>query len=196
MQTWTYQCTFTSQDLPKNKELLLKKALYGTKSSGALYAKEIAKWFKEYCFEPCSVDETLFRLTRMKGNKKCTLLVSIYVDDWAWCTNDELLYQDFIKALGDKYELSDSGDLDQGDPETGRRNHFPRPGPNSLHRERCQTLQPRGRQGQAHTSPTQDLSHFRRLPQNSQPEGSQGVPTTTRISHVRRMRHKARHPLL
>jgi hypothetical protein len=99
-------------DLPKDKALLLKKALYGTKSSGALYAKEIAKWFKEYGFEPCSVDETLFRLTRMKGSKKCTLLVSLYVDDGACCTNDKALYQDFIKALGDKYELSDSGDLD------------------------------------------------------------------------------------
>jgi hypothetical protein len=48
----------------------------------------------------------------MKGTKKCTLLVSLYVDDGACCTNDEALYQDFIKALGDKYELSDSGDLD------------------------------------------------------------------------------------
>jgi hypothetical protein len=118
-----------------------------------LYAKEIAKWFKEYGFESCSVDETLFRLTRMKGNKKCTLLVSLYVDNGACCTNDEPLYQDFIKALGDKYELSDSGDLDwhlcikviQKQDE----------GSISLvHRERCQTLQPRGRQGQAHTSPT------------------------------------------
>jgi hypothetical protein len=58
-------------DLPKDKALLLKKALYGTKSSGALYGKETAKWFKEYGFEACSVDETLFRLTRMKGTKKC-----------------------------------------------------------------------------------------------------------------------------
>ncbi len=99
-------------DLPKNKALLLKKALYGTRSSGALYAKEITKWLKEYGFESCSVDETLFRLTRMKGDKKCTLLISLYVDDGACCTNDEELYQEFIQALGDKYELSDSGDLD------------------------------------------------------------------------------------
>jgi hypothetical protein len=48
----------------------------------------------------------------MKGNKKGTLLVSLYVDDGACCTNDKPLYQDFIKALGDKYKLSDSGDLD------------------------------------------------------------------------------------
>ncbi len=99
-------------DLPRDKALLLKKVLYGTKSSGALYAKEIAKWFKEFGFESCTVDETLFRLTRVKNDKTSTLLVSLYVDDGACCTNDEDLYQEFIQALGAKYELSDSGDLD------------------------------------------------------------------------------------
>jgi hypothetical protein len=65
-------------EIQRGKALLLKKALYGTKSAGALYAKEISNWFKEYGFESCSVDETLFSLTKMKEGKKCTLLVSLY----------------------------------------------------------------------------------------------------------------------
>ena len=99
-------------DIPKDKALLLKKALYGGRSSGALYAKEIRAWLEGYGFVACSVDETLFRLTRTTNNKTSTLLISLYVDDGACCTNDEKLYQDFITALQDKYELSDVGDMD------------------------------------------------------------------------------------
>ncbi len=50
--------------LPEGKALLLKKALYGGRSSGALYAKEISTWLKDYGFQPTSVDETLFKLQR------------------------------------------------------------------------------------------------------------------------------------
>jgi hypothetical protein len=98
-------------DLPKDKAILLKKALYGTKNAGALYSKEIKKWLTEYGFKATTVDETLFRLTRVKNGKTSTLLISLYVDDGACCTNDEELYQEFLTALQEKYELSDSGDL-------------------------------------------------------------------------------------
>ena len=98
-------------DLPKNKAMLLKKALYGTKSAGALYSKEIKNWLMDYGFKPCTVDETLFRLTREVNGEIKTLLISLYVDDGACCTNDEGLYQTFLKDLQAKYELSDSGDL-------------------------------------------------------------------------------------
>ena len=97
---------------PRGKIVKLKKALYGGKSSGALYAQEIRGWLEEYGFKTCSVDQTLFRLTREKNGKTSTLLISLYVDDGACCTNDEELYQEFLTALRSKYELSDSGDLD------------------------------------------------------------------------------------
>ena len=99
--------------IPKGKALLLKKALYGGKSSGALYSKEIRTWLENYGFKACSVDETLFRLDKTdKHGKKSTLIVSLYVDDGACCTNDNALYEKFIKDLQGKYELSDVGDLD------------------------------------------------------------------------------------
>ena len=97
---------------PRGKVLRLKKALYGGKSSGALFAKEISTWLKSKGFEPCSVDETLFRLTRTKGEKISTLIISLYVDDGACCTNDEELYQEFLNDLRAKYDLSDNGILD------------------------------------------------------------------------------------
>ena len=50
-------------------------------------------------------------LTKTKHNKTSTLLVSLYVDDGACCTNDEELYNKTFSALGAKYKLSDSGDL-------------------------------------------------------------------------------------
>ena len=42
--------------IPEGKALLLKKALYGGRSSGALYSKEITTWLKAYGFEPTSID--------------------------------------------------------------------------------------------------------------------------------------------
>ena len=97
--------------LPNGKALRLKKALYGGRSSGALYAKTIKQWFIGYGFTVSSVDETLFMLTRERNGKTSILLVSLYVDDGACITNDDELYDKFIKDLGDSFELSDSGDL-------------------------------------------------------------------------------------
>jgi hypothetical protein len=94
-------------ELPEGKALLLKKALYGGRSSGALYAKEISTWLKDYGFQPTSVDETLFKLQRGRD----IILLSLYVDDGACATNSEALYKQFITDLQAKYKLSDQGDL-------------------------------------------------------------------------------------
>ena len=94
--------------VPEGKAILLKKALYGGRSSGALYAKEISTWLKAYGFKPTSVDETLFKLER---NGK-VIIISLYVDDGMCATNDEKLYKEFIKDLSAKYHLSDQGNLD------------------------------------------------------------------------------------
>jgi hypothetical protein len=94
--------------VPKGKAPLLKKALYGGRSSGALYAKEISSWLRDYGFIPTTVDPTLYKYTR--GDK--VIYISLYVNDGACFTNDEKLYQEFIKALSTKYKLSDQTDLE------------------------------------------------------------------------------------
>jgi hypothetical protein len=97
-------------NLPRDKAILLKKVLHCTKNTSALYSKEIKKWLTEYRFKATTVDKTL-QLMRKKNCKTSTLLISLYVNDCACCTNDKELYQEFLTALQDKYELPDAGDL-------------------------------------------------------------------------------------
>jgi hypothetical protein len=53
-------------NVPEGKAIKLRKALYGGRSSGALYAKEINSWLTNYGFVSTSVDHTLYKL--QKGN--------------------------------------------------------------------------------------------------------------------------------
>jgi hypothetical protein len=98
-------------ELPSGKALLLKKALYGGCSSGALYSKEITTWLREYGFTSSSVDETMFRLERKGAKGTEIILMSMYVDDGACATNSSSFYKQFIKDLSAKYGLSDQGEL-------------------------------------------------------------------------------------
>jgi hypothetical protein len=70
--------------VPDGKAILLKKALYGGRSSGALYLKEIMNFLLAQGFKPTSVDETLLRLDQ-NGS---VILLSLYVDDCMCATND------------------------------------------------------------------------------------------------------------
>jgi len=99
-------------DIPSGKAILLKKALYGGRSSGALYCKEITTWLKGYGFQPTTVDETIFHIERDGAKGKEIILLSLYVDDGACTTNSEEFYQEFLTALQAKYQLSDQGKLE------------------------------------------------------------------------------------
>jgi hypothetical protein len=94
--------------VPDGKAILLKKALYGGCSSGALYSKEITNFLLAQGFKPTSVDETLPRLDRNDS----VILLSLYVNDCMCATHDKVLYKEFITALQSKYQLSDHGNLD------------------------------------------------------------------------------------
>ena len=71
---------------------MLKKALYGGKSSGALYHKDINKFLLEYGFKVNSANPTLYHFER--GG--CVILLLLYVDDGACATNDQLLLKEFL----------------------------------------------------------------------------------------------------
>lgn len=98
--------------VPDGKALMLKKALYGGRDSGALYSKEITAWLRNYGFQPTSVDETLFRKERDGPKGKEIIILSLYVDDGACATNSEAFYKEFMSALQSKYQLSDQGKLE------------------------------------------------------------------------------------
>ena len=90
--------------IPEGKAIRLRKALYGGRSSGALYFSEISTFLKEYGFKATSTDSTLYRL--YKNGKM--LLLSLYIDDGMVVTDSEPLYREFLAALSARYNLSDS----------------------------------------------------------------------------------------
>jgi hypothetical protein len=94
--------------VPNSKAIVLKKALYGGRSSGALYSKEITNFLLAQGFKPTSVDETFLRL----DSNGSVILLSLYVDDCMCTTNNEALYKESITALQSKYQLSDHGNPD------------------------------------------------------------------------------------
>jgi hypothetical protein len=180
-------------DLPKDKALRLKKALYGGRSSGALYAKAIKTWMLEYGFVTCSVDETLFKYVKNDEDKTSILLISLYVDDGACITNDEELYKHFITALADQYELSDAGNLDWhlGIQFTQE----PEKGTISLDQTACiESVLKRFNMSNASDKytplpPHEHLTKSRSIRQAS----CQRIPTAHWLSHVHRVCYKARH---
>jgi hypothetical protein len=93
---------------PEGQAIRLRKALYGGRSSGALYFSEISTFLKEYGFKAASTDETLYRLDR-DGK---TILLSLYVDDGLAATNSEALYKQFLTDLSARYKLSDTRECD------------------------------------------------------------------------------------
>jgi hypothetical protein len=94
--------------VPPGKAIKLRRALYGGRSSGALYARDINKWLVDYGFQPTSTDSTLYRLEK-DGE---VILLSLYVDDGACATNSQRLLQEFLKDLSQQYDLSDKGVMD------------------------------------------------------------------------------------
>jgi hypothetical protein len=121
LHKWDLKAAFVTSDIdtvqyvsipgyepPPGKAVLLKKALYGGKSSGALYHKDINKFLLEYGFKVNSADPTLYRFER-DGS---VILLSLYVDDGACATNDQFLLKEFLGELGKTYDLSDKGPLE------------------------------------------------------------------------------------
>jgi len=95
-------------DIPDDKAVLLRKGLYGTRSAGALYHRDINKFLLDFGFTANSADPTLYRLQRGTS----VLLMSLYVDDGAIGSNDAFLLKEFLDALSTKYDLSDKGELE------------------------------------------------------------------------------------
>ncbi len=65
-------------------------------------------WLTTGFTEPTSVGKTLYKYETEDGQ---SIILSLYVDNGTCCTNSKPLYQQFIKDLSDKYQLSDQGAL-------------------------------------------------------------------------------------
>ena len=90
--------------------LKLQRALYGLKQAGRNWYENLVKWLLSQDFIRSKVDPCLF--VKLKNKSKGYMAISCYVDDLDILVENENDYQYFMKALKNKYEISDLGDLD------------------------------------------------------------------------------------
>jgi len=93
--------------LAPGKTVKLKKSLYGLRQSPGLFHDTLEAWLREYGFRAVDDEGTIFKFTRGKE----MILLSLFVDDGLCATNSNSLYNDFVRDLKGKFELSDQGDL-------------------------------------------------------------------------------------
>jgi len=93
--------------LPPGKTIKLLKSLYGLRQSPGLFHDTLEAWLRNYGFKAIDDDGTIFKLTRGRES----IVLSLFVDDGLCATNSDALYQEFIRDLKGKFELSDQGDL-------------------------------------------------------------------------------------
>ena len=92
---------------PPGKVVRLRNCLYGTKQASRLFAQALSEWLTAYGFQTVDDDETLFILV----DGKDYLIVSTYVDDGIAVHSSQEIYDRFLAALGERFELSAKGDL-------------------------------------------------------------------------------------
>jgi hypothetical protein len=90
--------------------LKLQRALYGLKQAGRNWYENLVKWLLSQNFKRSKVDPCLF--VKLKNKSRGYMAISCYVDDLDILVENENDYANFMKALKNKYEISDLGDLD------------------------------------------------------------------------------------
>lgn len=83
----------------------LHKALYGLKQAPRAWFSRIESYFIKEGFENSSSEQTLF--IKRKGGK--VLIVSIYVDDLLFTSDDEEMLSKFKKSMKDEFDMTDLG---------------------------------------------------------------------------------------
>lgn len=85
----------------------LHKALYGLKQAPRAWFSRIEAYFVKEGFVSSSSEQTLF--IKQKGGK--ILIVSIYVDDLLFTSNDEELLNEFKRSMKDEFDMTDLGKM-------------------------------------------------------------------------------------
>lgn len=92
----------------EDKVYKLHKALYGLKQAPRAWFSRIDAYFRSEGFQNCSNEQTLF--TKV-GNGGKTLLVSVYVDDLIYTSNDDMLLEEFKVSMMKEFEMTDLGKM-------------------------------------------------------------------------------------
>ncbi|XP_014511418.1 uncharacterized protein LOC106770105 [Vigna radiata var. radiata] len=89
----------------EEKVYRLKKALYGLKQAPRAWYNKIEAYFTQEQFEKCSSEHTLF--TKSQGSK--ILIVSLYVDDLIFTSNDRFMCEQFKHFMMQQFAMTDLG---------------------------------------------------------------------------------------
>ena len=95
-------------NIPRDKCLVLDKAIYGCKQSARAWSDELDTHLLDTGFSRTTADPCLW--TRKKDGKEW--FVATYVDDLTICCNDDAARDIFMKELRGKFEVKDS----EGEP--------------------------------------------------------------------------------
>ena len=85
----------------------LHKALYGLKQAPRALFSRIEAYIVKKVFVSSSSEQTLF--IKQKGGK--LIIVSIYVDDLLFTSNDEELLNEFKRSMKDEFDMTDLGKM-------------------------------------------------------------------------------------
>jgi len=99
------ECYVDGSEFNEKHVLLLKKNLYGTKQASRVWFEFLKEGLEEIGFEQSSEDKAVF----YKGE---TIFV-VYVDDGILMGPNGHEIDDVIRTLGQKYKLTDEGDLNE-----------------------------------------------------------------------------------
>lgn len=91
----------------ENKVYKLKKALYGLKQAPRVWFSRVKSYFVKEGFEKSCYEHTLF----IKRNENKTLMVSLYVDDLIFTSNDLAMIEAFKSSMKTEFEMSDLGEI-------------------------------------------------------------------------------------
>lgn len=94
----------------KGKTLIIRKALYGLKSSGAAYRKHFAESLTQMGFKPCYADNDVWMrpATKADGNRYYEYILT-YVDDCLVVSQEPTAITETLKGPEHNYRLKDEG---------------------------------------------------------------------------------------
>jgi hypothetical protein len=86
----------------------LKKALYGLRQAPRAWYSKIENYFCSEKFEKCPSEHTLFV---KKGDSNDILIVSIYVDDLIYTSNNAVMMIEFKESMKKRFAMTDLGKM-------------------------------------------------------------------------------------
>ena len=84
----------------------LHKALYGLKQAPRAWFSRIEAHFISEGFQRCNSKQTLFTKRSREGK---IIIVSVYVDDLIFTSNDEVMMSEFKSSMLREFDMSDLG---------------------------------------------------------------------------------------